>query len=299
MGADRPSTPARRAWLSPRSSMSLRKSAPNGSPYQFRCSSRALAVASCCAASICVSPSLPQIPRFAVANHVEHLTESGRPRGPPIFLRDLGGDPVLWSPAPVERGTFGRTLLFRGLSSVGRALSLHGRCQGFDSPRLHIRKSPPTCGNAGRRGFCMARRSVGERAGGGGPGALVSLPADDHAPFVTHRITPSRRDGATARRRDRRTARPPDARGLTPLPARRFHVKHRRPHVKPDPVPRETSLWGRRPQVSCPTVMLRSESEPRTEGQWRSSRSAASSSASLAWTSGSRSDWPLPSTDVR
>src|SRR5882757_3044250 len=157
MGADRPNTPARRAWLSPRSSMSLRKSSPNGSPYQFRCSSRALAVASCCAASICVSPSLPQKPRFAVANHVEHLTESGRPRGPPIFLRDPGGDPVLWSPAPVGRGSFGRTFHFRGLSSVGRALSLHGRCQGFDSPRLHIHKAPPICGNAERRGFVHSK----------------------------------------------------------------------------------------------------------------------------------------------
>ena len=29
----------------------------------------------------------------------------------------------------------------RGLSSVGRALPLQGRCQGFDSPRLHKLKA--------------------------------------------------------------------------------------------------------------------------------------------------------------
>src|SRR5690242_10315045 len=114
--------------------MSLRKSAPSGSPYQFRCSSRALAVASCCAASIASPHRFPRT-WFAVANHDEHLTESGRPRGPPSFLRDTGGDPVLWSAAPT--GVIRRLLFARGLSSVGRALSLHGRCQGFDSPRLH------------------------------------------------------------------------------------------------------------------------------------------------------------------
>ncbi len=54
--------------------------------------------------------------------------------------RTPGGD----SSGPVHRS--------RGLSSVGRALSLHGRCQGFDSPRLHSPRAPLTCGNAGQGG---------------------------------------------------------------------------------------------------------------------------------------------------
>lgn len=36
IGAESPRTAARRAWFKPRSSMSRRKSAPNGSPYQLR-----------------------------------------------------------------------------------------------------------------------------------------------------------------------------------------------------------------------------------------------------------------------
>ena len=59
IGADSPSTAASRAWLRPRSSMRRRNSAPSGSPYQLRCSSRARAVASCCAASI-PSPLSPR-----------------------------------------------------------------------------------------------------------------------------------------------------------------------------------------------------------------------------------------------
>src|SRR5690606_7723121 len=85
----------------------------------------------------CVSPSLPQEPRFAVANHVRASYGAWLVTGTPILLRNPRGDPVLWCTAPAGITFSGRTLRFRGLSSVGRALSLHGRCQGFDSPRLH------------------------------------------------------------------------------------------------------------------------------------------------------------------
>lgn len=73
---------------------------------------------------------------------------------------------------------------------------------GFDSPRLHIRKAPPTCGNADRRGFCMARRSVGEWVGGAARGHWSHCPQTTMPPSSLIALLLR---GATARRRDRRT----------------------------------------------------------------------------------------------
>lgn len=135
IGADSPRTAARRAWFRPRSSMSRRNSAPSGSPYQLRCSSLALAVASCCTASTLTTPLRWCEPR-------EHLTERGRGAGVPIILRDAGVHRVLCAAErPLPHGVRSRPVA-RGLSSVGRALPLQGRCQEFESPRLHIQRPP-------------------------------------------------------------------------------------------------------------------------------------------------------------
>src|SRR5690606_28755494 len=86
-----------------------------------------------------VSPSL----RLRCCEPCEHLTERGRSPGVPILLQDYGGHPVLWS-ATVALARMCWTLpsfvMARGLSSVGRALPLQGRCQEFESPRLHSKQ---------------------------------------------------------------------------------------------------------------------------------------------------------------
>ena len=165
MGADSPRTAASRAWFRPRSSMSRRNSAPSGSPYQLRCSSRALrgGFLLCC---VHPSPLTPWSLRWREPR--EHPTESGRAR--PIPGREaLPGAGYPCAP--------------RGLSSVGRALSLHGRCQGFDSPRLHC-KAPLTCGNAVRGAFFVPIF----RGGSSNPGKLPDARTDPHFSGVCRKL---------------------------------------------------------------------------------------------------------------
>lgn len=164
--------------------MSLRKSAPNGSPYQFRCSSRALAVASCCAASI-ASPH--RFPKY----------HGSRQRTTSSILRRVvvHGDPQYFARSPGRPGTLvcgarrqmvpvvGRSSL-RGLSSVGRALSLHGRCQGFDSPRLHTPDRPDAHRAAGRFSYALLPCAP-----------LVRRTPDRAGPRVSHFSDVSHRSG--------------------------------------------------------------------------------------------------------
>ncbi len=174
IGADRPSTPARRAWLRPRSSMSLRKSAPNGSPYQFRCSSRALAVASCCAASIASPHRFPE-PVGSLERTTPSILRRVVGHGDPQSFAESPGDPVLWSRTPAGICSSWWTHSLRGLSSVGRALSLHGRCQGFDSPRLH--REDPHLRKRGVRGLVSRETTRRDRE-------QFLCPAASLAPFL-------------------------------------------------------------------------------------------------------------------
>lgn len=66
----------------------------------------------------------------------------------------------------------------RGLSSVGRALPLQGRCQEFESPRLHSKKTPSRDPGGC---FCMPMYPISAR-----PGRCPTCVVPPH-PFLSER----------------------------------------------------------------------------------------------------------------
>lgn len=156
---------------------------------------------------------------------------------------------------PPVRGSSGGRISSRGLSSVGRALSLHGRCQGFDSPRLHSTQPlrPAETQVGGVFGACGAVR-VGRDADGvtWGHERTRPLPLPPPAPTALDRTQPTADTPCTDAPLDPRShcSRPS---ACWPWPPQRPSASRRPPSRTPShctpPGPQAT-----RPQSTRPTA---------------------------------------------
>ncbi|CAL2067228.1 protein of unknown function [Streptomyces murinus] len=90
----------------------------------------------------CVSPSLPLKTAVRCSEPRLSILRSVVICGDPQSFCGIRGVTRYSGPRHRPGNPHRTPSLSRGLSSVGRAPSLHGGCQGFDSPRLHSQKSP-------------------------------------------------------------------------------------------------------------------------------------------------------------
>jgi hypothetical protein len=186
---------------------------------------------------------------------------------------------------PPVSGFSGGRFSSRGLSSVGRALSLHGRCQGFDSPRLHFRR-PLRPADTRAEGFFVYGVGAGSKTR-----SRPVLQSTDHRrlsrpedPAPLARIANARRSrgcrepvhrGAHCHHRARRRRLYRAARRVS----RAAQTTQRTAGTMTTPSPRASAPQGRsRPWTAVPTQTQRSVS-----------RGSASTSATPM-----RPGWPAP-----